>query len=581
MNFLLFQLQRLLMLPARLITSPLEVFSAFSDGSARNEAFLKGLPALLVASVGTLAVLVTSLGGQQSLVDFYDSQLQKTDNRRKIVQSELQQSLINQSAGALGSDVASLQKLKDEDPRTKEIERLSQEAEIYLNKLIKLQPDQREYKFRLATRAYVENDLRRCLEIMKQIAPLDAPGYPEAHLSLAKLLQSAPTNSKIQRISNLDTALTHIEHCLTNDLNNLDALKIKANLLNQKGSRVEARNTFKKVFDQDPRYFIPLIQLQSSDEEKKATLLAAAAAFSQQLNSTDVQKDSKRWVAAWEGYAESTRQLGDYAEVEDRLLGEIDRYKDDTENITRLPFLKSYLAKLYFSWCLVEIGSPLQKDLLEFSEADQLKMLDFFSKAYSYDENERTVLQSLARLSFSQFKNISQKARQIYDPETQSNLPPEVLNQMGLEALKSRDYKLAQRYYERARAISPNSSAMLNNLAYAYLKGEDEGDFSESELLRKRKSNAERAHDLVAQAMRLLPQSELNSPNMSRYRHTLGTALMQLKNYAAAVAEFEQALAIRPNNVELLQSLIVCYDNYNLDSTPYRNKLERVLADRK
>ena len=57
---------------------------------------------------------------------------------------------------------------------------------------------------------------------------------------------------------------------------------------------------------------------------------------------------------------------------------------------------------------------------------------------------------------------------------------------------------------------------------------------------------------------------------------------MQLKNYAgAAAAEFEQALAIRPDNVDLLESVIVCYDNYNLDSTPYRNKLDSIRAEQK
>lgn len=569
------------MLPVRLITSPMEVLSAVSDGSARNEAFLKGVPALLVASLGTIAVLVMTLGGQESLVDYYASQLQKTENQRKIIQSELRQSLVNQSAAVSGADAANIQKLRDEDPRSKEIAELNDEEEIYLNKLIKLRPDQREYKYRLASQAYAKNDIRRCFEIMKQIAPLDAPGYPDAHLRLAKLYESAPTNSRIQRISNLDTALTHIDHCLTNDLNNLDALKIKANLLNLKGSRVEARQTFKKVFDSDPRYFIPLIQLQSSPDDQKATLLSAASAFSQQLSSSEVQKDPKQWVAAWEGYFESMRRLGEFSEVEVRLLKELDRYKDSVENITRLPFLNRYLAQIYVSWCFADVGSPLQKELIAVTESQQLKMLDYLTKAYSHDENERTVLQCIARLAFSQYQSVGQKARQIYDPETQANLPPEVLNQLGLEALRDRDYKRAQQYYERARALSPNSPAMLNNLAYAYLKGEDEGDFSQSELLRKQKSNAERAHDLVAQAIRLLPSSEINSPVMSKYRHTLGTALMQLKNYAAAVAEFEKALAYRPDNVELLKSLVVCYDNFNLDSTPYRNKLERLTSNQK
>lgn len=583
MNFLLFQLQRLLMLPIRLITSPLEVFSALSDGSERSDALVKGLPAAVaIAIAGVLAMFFMSGGGQESLVESYSSELQKTDNQRKILQAELQQSISSQKALAenSSSDPGSTE-IGEDDPRRAEIEKLNEQTNIYLRKLIKIQPDQREYKYRLALRALAEGDVRRCFSMMKQISPLDTPGYPPAHLQLALLYENSPAKTALQRISNIDTALVHVEHCLTNDINNLDALKIKARLLSLKGSRKDARATFKRVFDADPKYFRPLIELQENEAERQSTLVTASSAFSQQLTSSEVQKDSARWVEAWRGYAQTMTMLQEFTTLELRLLRELERYKDSSDNLARMPFLKQYLAQLYISWTVAENGDPLRKDLLAFSEKTQASMLEYYAKAFSYNENDRTVLQSISRLAFSPYKSVKEQARQIYDPEVQTNLPPEVLNQMGLQALKDKDYKTAQRHYERARALAPENPAILNNLAYAYLKGEDEGNFTQSELLRKKKSNAERAHDLVAQAMRLLPSSQRNSPNMSMYRHTLGTALMQLKNYAAAAAEFEQALAIRPENVDLLKSVIVCYDNFNLDSTPYRDKLDRVLAKKR
>jgi tetratricopeptide (TPR) repeat protein len=581
MNFLLFQLQRLLMLPIALLRSPLELFSAFSDGSVRSEAFVKGLPAVLVGVGVTLAVLATSLGGQESMVEFYSSELQKSDNERKILQAELQQAIISENALAENSSGDSRAAAKDGDPRQAQVDALSEKTNIYLKKLIKIQPDQREYKYRLALRALSEGNVRRCFQMMKQISPLDTPGYPQAHLQLALFYENAPAKSPIERVGNIDTALTHVEHCLTNDINNLEALKIKARLLILKGSTEDARRTFKKVFEADPKYFRPLLGLQKEKAERKATLLTASSAFSTQLTSSEVQKDSARWVAAWQGYAQSMTLLRDFETLELRLLRELDRYKDGTKNMARQPFLKQYLAQLYIAWTIHENGDPLRKDMLEWPEQNQLSMLDYYAKAFSYNENDRTVLQSISRLAFSSFPSVKEKARQIYDPAQQTNVPPEVLNQMGLQALKKKDYVLAQQHYERARSLAPNNPAILNNLAYAYLKGEDEGDVTAEDFMSKSKSNAERAHDLVAQAMRLIPPDKLKSPNMSMYRHTLGTALMQLKNYAAAAAEFEQALAIRPENVDLLKSVIVCYDNFNLDSTPYRNKLDEVLEKEK
>ena len=567
------------MLPIRLIMSPMEVFSAFSDGSGRSDALVKGIPAAVIAVLGSAAVLFMG-SDKEGLIEYYTSELQKTDNQRKIIKAELRQSLLNKSAlGEGGSGAAASAETSGDGAKQKEIEKLNAQSNIYLHKLISIEPDQSEFRYRLALRALEEGNVQQCLKMMKQISPLDTPGYPPAHLQLALLFENTPAKNSIQRIANLDKALIHVEHCLTNDINNLEALKIKARLLTLKGSRADARIAFKRIFDVEPKYFRPLIQLQESESERNGTLITASSAFSQQLSSSEVQKDSARWVAAWQGYAQSMTLLKQFNELEARLLKELDRYKDSSDNLARLPFLKQYLAQLYISWTGSVNGNPMARDLARFSEESQLSMLDYYAKAFSYKDSDSTLLQTIARLAFSSHETVREKARAIYNPDSQSDLPPEVLNQMGLRALAVKDYKAAQKYYERARALAPSNPAILNNLAYAYLKGEDEGDISQSELSRNKKSNAERAHDLVAQAIRTLPQNQRNSPNMSMYRHTLGTALMQLKNYAAAAAEFERALAIRPDNIDLLESVIVCYDNFNLDSTPYRNKLDRVRAE--
>ena len=579
MNFLLYQLQRLLMLPVRLITSPMEAFSTLSDGSGRSDAMIKGLPAAIVAVLGTSAVFFMG-SDQEGLVESYTSKLQKTDNQRKILKAELRQDLLNKKA--LGGVVSESESAaNDDEAKEEKIEKLNEQSNIYLEKLIAIDPDQNEFRYRLALRALEEGNVQKCIKMMKQISPLDTPGYPPAHLQLALLFENSPAKNPIQRISNLDNALIHVEHCLTNDINNLDALKIKARLLSLKGSREDARIAFKKVFDVEPKYFRPLIQLQNSAGERNATLATASSAFSQQLSSSEVQKDSARWVAAWQGYAQTMTLLNEFPELETRLLKELDRYKDSSDNLARMPFLKQYLAQLYIAWTASINGNPLSQVLTNIPEKNQLDMLDYYAKAYSYKESDSSLLQIISRLAFSPYKNVRTKARTLYNPEVQDNVPPEVLNQMGLQALNVKDYKSAQRFYEKARALAPDNSAILNNLAYAYLKGEDDGDLSQRERDRMQKSNAERAHDLVAQAIRVLPENQRNSPNMSMYKHTLGTALMQLKSYAAAAAEFEQALRIRPNNVDLLESVIVCYDNFNLDSTPFRNKLDRIQAEEK
>ena len=115
--------------------------------------------------------------------------------------------------------------------------------------------------------------------------------------------------------------------------------------------------------------------------ERKSTLLTASSAFSTQLNSSEVQKDSARWVSAWQGYAQSMTMLEEFEELEDRLVRELDRYKDGSDNLARQPFLKQYLAQLYIGWTIATNGDPLRKDLLRFPEEVQLEMLEFYAKA--------------------------------------------------------------------------------------------------------------------------------------------------------------------------------------------------------
>ena len=228
---------------------------------------------------------------------------------------------------------------------------------------------------------------------------------------------------------------------------------------------------------------------------------------------------------------------------------------------------------MYINWAVADVGNPLTVTALPFTEEQQAKLLGFFSQAYSYNEKNSTVLQTLAKLGNSSYPPIAAGARQIYDPSVSQDLPPGVLNQLALEALAKERYEEAQQYYERANTLSPNSPSILNNLAYAYLKEHSEDNpLSEEE----RTSNASRGHRLIEQAIRLLPNNLRNSEEMSRYRHTMGTALMQLGNYPGAAAQFERALLTRPNEENLLVSVIECYQKYQLDAGPYQRRLDEV-----
>ena len=579
MDFFLFQIKRIVGVLISIFSAPGDLLGIIWDGSGRSNNLVLGLPSVIIGTVGFLAVFLMQWGGTGAMIKKYSDRVQTNINREQLLEVDLRQSLISQLslAGGGAADAEKVQQLRAEDPRTAEINSLSDESVIYLNKLVSLEPENKDHLYQLAIRFFKKGDAgnrNRAIEILKQIAPLDKPGLPAAHLQLAQRLERLPAKSALDKRANIEAALEHIKQCLTRDAKNLEALKVKARLLSFKGSNQESREVFEQLFEDNPVYFSPLLKLGVS-EAKRATILDSAAnRYLADLRKKDIRKDTIKWVGAWEGVASVLLQKKDFSRLKELLENDLQQYSQADETAGRVPFLKQHLCRAYLGWANHEIGNPLSTIDLSFTEQEQRRLLEFYSKAFSYNEKNQFLLQCLAKLGNSNFPAIVEAATEIYDPAASNNLPPGVLNQIALEALNKGNYREAQQYYERAKSISPNNPGILNNLAFAYLKseGDEKNPMTEDERI----SNASRAHRLVEQAIRLLPNRLKNSSQMSMYRHTMGTALMQLGNYPGAAAQFELALIARPTEEELIESVIDCYKRYNLDVGPYQRKLEEV-----
>ena len=566
-----------------IVTAPGDLVGIFWDGSGRSNNLVLGLPSVIIGTVGFLAVFLMQWGGTGMMTKRYSDWVQTNINREQLLEVDLRQALINQLSIADGgaADAEKVQKLRAEDPRTAEIRALGDESIIYLNKLVSLEPDNKEHLYKLAVRHFKRGDAgnrNRGIEILKRIAPLDQPGYPAAHLHLAQRLEQLPARSSLEKRANIETALEHIKQCLTRDTKNLEALKVKARLLRYRGSNKQSRDVFEQLFEENPVYFTPLLQLGVSDARRATILDSAATRYLADLRKKDIRKDTIKWVRAWEGVTKVLTHKKDFARLKELLEQDLLQYSQADETAGRVPFLKQHLCRTYLAWASEEIGNPISSINLTFTERQQRRLLEFYSKAYSYNEKDQFLLQALAKLGTSSFPSIVEAAAEIYDPSVSKNLPPGVLNQIALEALNKGHYREAQQYYERAKSISPNNPGILNNLAFAYLRASEDKEtrMTEDEKI----SNASRAHRLVEQAIRLLPSGVKNSSQMSMYRHTMGTALMQLGNFPGAAAQFEMALIARPSEEDLIQSVIDCYEKYGLDVAPYQRRLEKILKEK-
>ena len=495
MEFLLFQIRRIVGIFTSIFTAPGELLGMVWDGSGRSNNLILGLPSVLIGASGFLAVFLMQWGGASAMVEKYSDRVQTNTNRQKLLAVDLRQSLISQlsidSGGA--SEAEKIQKLRAEDPRTEEIKKLGDESIIYLKKLVALEPQNKDHLFQLAVRFYNRGDAgsqKRAIGILNEIAPLDQPGHPEAHLQLARRLEQQPVKSVVDKRANIDAALEHVTQCLTRDAKNYEALKVKARLLRLKGATDDSREVFEQLFEENPVYFQPLLELGVSGAKRASILDSAASRYLAELRNKDVREDTIQWVRAWEGVANVLTQKKDFERLKDLLEKDLREYSQTEETAGRVPFLKQYLCRVYLGWASSEIGDPVKTMTLDFDEDQQRRLLEFYSKAYSYNEKDRYVLQNLAKLGSSSFPSIVEDALQIYNPSTTSNLPPGVLNQIALEALNRGNYREAQQYYERAKTLNPNSPSILNNLAYSYLK-EDSGEnqLSADERAPKSRSN--------------------------------------------------------------------------------------------
>ena len=133
------------------------------------------------------------------------------------------------------------------------------------------------------------------------------------------------------------------------------------------------------------------------------------------------------------------------------------------------------------------------------------------------------------------------------------------LTTLGAEAMSAGKPDKAVALFEAAVKKDPDSAMNRNNLAFSLLKCS--------------KPDPERALRLVDESLGSLTKA-------SKYRSylldTRGNVLMQLEHFEDAIAAFELALIGRPDNLKILRALIKCYDQTELDSAGYVERIEEL-----
>ena len=267
MNFLFYHLRRLVTFPIRAITSPGEAIGNAWSESRRNRSLILGLPALIIAGVAVAAIGSVQLVSQAYLEDDYDFRYQKTTADLGQLSKELARTQNVQAIGSAGQKVIS-----DEDKQ--KLQELRDAQEIFLDKLISLDPENNEYRFNLAKLVASRNDKAHAYSILTELAPEDKPGYYVAHFVLAKNFFDKPARNQMELSGNLDVALKHINHVLTRDDKNSDAKLLKARILTKIQRYPEAYDLYEELFELNPNFYREMTELNRRMGKNRARSVA-------------------------------------------------------------------------------------------------------------------------------------------------------------------------------------------------------------------------------------------------------------------------------------------------------------------
>lgn len=562
MNFLLFQIRRLVMFPVELF-SPDGLFGANRGGSDRGRALMMGLPALLFAVVGVGLLLWANFGLASSLEDRYKTELEKSTDekielKKKILSENRMLQVAQRSAGA--SVKSGDLELSSDDPRAKEVSLLLKREEIYLQKLNDLNSANPVYMFKLALVALEKGDIGRCLGVMEQIAPLTEAGFVDAHLWLTNYyLRKRETQLKA-RIDNARRAMIHTELILKKESDNRAALENKVRLLMiQNGDLSEAYEICNELFKKNPYNYKVLLALNSKMGkfgQNEVVRDIAIIRFTEmlKLDKDEGEKDLQKRISMWGELASCYIARERFDEVEAKLKSELKHQSEKSGGVGGV-WVKRMLALVY-----VKHADRLSRD----NDFDQ--QLEYLKLAYEYNSTNPLLLRMITNLVMTREAEVSDRARAIYNPSDDQDPPVGVLIELGMQSLSLSKYEDALKYFERAKKKNPPDlepdPEVLNNLAYTYVVGD--------------RRDPRHSLTLIDEAIRIVQKSPNAKKYLTHFYDTRGIALMQLNRWNDATAAFTLAYDERPNNTSIVESLIKCNEANGIDAGPWIRRLEEI-----
>lgn len=367
-------------------------------------------------------------------------------------------------------------------------------AQVYYDKLVRLDPSEPKYKFALALLAERQDDIERARRLMAQLAPLERTAYGPAHFWLAndRLKQEKKTDDDLQ------FAQTQMLRAVDAEPNNLRAHAVLSQLYALKNDVRRAADHLEQVVVRQPsaRMGLALLYAQlGKSEEATAQARLYADYCADRLRKTPADDNLRISLARAEALLNNHKQAV-------KILRQGMALSKDA----RLPQM---LATVLASW-----SDRLPKEQL----SDKLELIQ---QAVTLAPDNPAVLQRLAPFALEENAESEQIRKQLHDILASGKAQAAIHMILGTIATQENDLENAVLHLEQAYRQNPRMPSVANNLAWV--------------LAHRDPPQLDRALKLANAAVKLAPRN-------AQIYETRGVIHIKLMNWKDAVTDLEMAL---------------------------------------
>ena len=376
-------------------------------------------------------------------------------------------------------------------------------VELWLEKAVQLNPNDKMFRFNLALTAQQDGRLDRARQIMRRLAPDDEIGYGPAHLWIAYDLTKSKESIDAQRAGQVRH---HLTAGLKHDSGDVAAREQLGRLELQQGNLAQAIEQYERLVRKDRTFSLVLARLHAAQGEPNRSRNVAESGidyFRHQVTKDPEDVESRIHWALLHGFMERFDRA-----VE--ILSDGLKRKPEADDVD---WLRIQLSGALLGW----------SNYVKQTEPDKLAFrLNLLQQALKLSPDNPDVLEQLAMLAAGDSEEVEAAHEALTAALGKGTATPMVHLILGIAALRRGEYEREQHHLRLALAADPGLVVAANNLAWRLANGDP--------------PQLEEALELIEQAVR-------QSPDYAVLRSTRGRIYQLLDRPEDAIVELEFALA--------------------------------------